>query len=210
MNNPWESIDLNDYESHMRLDSVLQLQTMNAMMQEQFYAYPVQSVMILGVAGGNGLEHIDKQILHTVYGVDINENYLHACVERYPELNGIFKAIHADLMKDTTNLPYADLIVANLLIEYIGYDCFQTTVQQVKPKYVSCIIQINTDVSFVSDSPYLHVFDRLEEVHHQMETDALENAMRQIGYAKKTQVERALPNGKKLVRMDFKCLTADR
>lgn len=58
MSNPWEEIDLNDYESHMSLASVYQLQAMNQMMKEQFYAYNVESMMILGVAGGNGLEHI--------------------------------------------------------------------------------------------------------------------------------------------------------
>lgn len=54
MSNPWEEIDLNDYESYMSLESVFQLQSMNQMMKEQFYTYPVQSVMIFGIAGGKG------------------------------------------------------------------------------------------------------------------------------------------------------------
>lgn len=29
-------------------------------MKDQFSAYPVSSVMVLGIAGGNGLEHIDN------------------------------------------------------------------------------------------------------------------------------------------------------
>ena len=32
--NPWNEIKLDDYENHMSLDSVNQLQTMNAMMKE--------------------------------------------------------------------------------------------------------------------------------------------------------------------------------
>ena len=44
----------------MILDSVMQLQAMNEMMKGQFEAYPITNVMILGIAGGNGLEHIDK------------------------------------------------------------------------------------------------------------------------------------------------------
>lgn len=58
MANPWEEISLSDYENHMRSDSVMQLQAMNEMMKAQFYDYPVSDMMILGVAGGNGLEHI--------------------------------------------------------------------------------------------------------------------------------------------------------
>lgn len=76
MKNPWEEIDLEIYESHMRLDSVMQLQAMNAIMKKQLEAYPAATAMILGVAGGNGLEHIRRGKYHTVYGVDINADYL--------------------------------------------------------------------------------------------------------------------------------------
>lgn len=203
MNNPWNEIDLSTYENHMSLDSVFQLQALNRMMKDQFYAYSVQSIMVLGVAGGNGLEHIDRRSIKKVYGVDINKGYLDTCVNRYPELQGILDIIHTDLTQEINELPYADLVVANLIIEYIGYGCFQKTVQQIFPKYVSAIIQINDDAGFVSDSPYIHAFDRLDEVHHQMEETALVGAMEQIGYRKIVQMGHDLPNGKKLVRMDF-------
>lgn len=38
MRNPWEEIELSDYENHMSLKSVFQLQAMNQMMKEQLYA----------------------------------------------------------------------------------------------------------------------------------------------------------------------------
>ena len=69
--------------------------------------------------------------------------------------------------------------------------------------YVSCIIQINTDDSFVSDSPYLHAFDDLDKVHHQMEEDILEYNMKSINYRLTDKTEQELPNGKKLVQLDF-------
>lgn len=202
MNNPWEDIDLEDYEKHMSLASVFQLQTMNRMMKEQFYSYPIKSVMILGIAGGNGLEHINKEVFHKVYGVDINENYLDQCKKRYPELEGMLEPLCVDLTQDI-KLPYADMLIANLMIEYLGYQCFQKVVKQVKPKYVSCIFQVNTDDSFVSDSPYLHVFDRLDEVLHPVDQEGLVEAMSKINYKKDRHQERALPNGKKFVRIDF-------
>lgn len=203
MNNPWEEIDLTAYENHMSLDSVFQLQALNRMMKDQFYSYPVQSIMILGVAGGNGLEHIDKRVIKKVYGVDVNKGYLETCINRYPELRGVLYTICTDLTQGISELPYADLIVANLVIEYIGYGYFQKIVKQISPNYVSAIIQINVGTTFVSDSPYLNVFDRLDEVHHQMEEIALVNAMEQVDYRKLTQIDQDLPNGKKLVRIDF-------
>ena len=168
--NPWNEIKLDDYENHMSLDSVNQLQTMNAMMKEQFEAYPVETSMVLGVAGGNGLEHVSKDKYKTVYGVDINEEYLCEVDKRYPQLQGVLKCLKIDLINEADKLPEAQLVIANLLIEYIGYPAFQKAVQKIDPEYVSCVIQINTDTAqWVSDSPYLHAFDRLDEVHHQME-----------------------------------------
>ena len=203
MANPWEEISLSDYENHMKLDSVMQLQNMNQMMKGQFNAYPVSSVMILGIAGGNGLEHIDRNKFQKIYGIDINEKYLKAVKERYTDISDILECIQLNLIKETNKLPKAELLVANLLIEYIGYDCFQKTVEQVQPKYVSCIIQINMDDSWVSDSPYIHAFDDLDKVHHQMEENSLVQTLKDIGYKRIVQLESPLPNGKKLVQLDF-------
>lgn len=96
-------------------------------------------------------------------------------------------------------------MVNNLLIQYIGYDCFQKAVKQVCPKYVSCIIQINIDDSWVSDSSYIHVFDNLDEVHHQMEENSLIQTLKDIGYNLIAQTENLLLNGKKSVQLDFSC-----
>ena len=184
--NPWNEIKLDDYENHMSLDSVNQLQTMNAMMKEQFEAYPVETSMVLGVAGGNGLEHVSKDKYKTVYGVDINEEYLCEVDKRYPQLQCVLKCLKIDLINEADKLPEAQLVIANLLIEYIGYPAFQKAVQKIDPEYVSC------------------VFDKLDEVHHQMEDRALEQAMKKIGYSLILNTLKDLPNGKALQRLDFK------
>lgn len=203
MKNPWEEIPLSDYENHMKLDSVMQLQAMNEMMKGQFDAYPISKVMILGIAGGNGLEHIRKGKFEKVYGVDINVTYLQEVAQRYSELDGILECLCVDLITEAVKLPNADMIIANLLVEYIGYECFQNAVRHVNPKYISCIIQINTEDGWVSDSPYLHVFDGLDQIHHQIEEEELERAMLEIDYHRVRSLEYKLPNGKKLVQIDF-------
>lgn len=203
MNNPWKDILLDDYEKHMKLDSIKQLQAMNEMMKTQFEEYPANCVMILGIAGGNGLEHIQNNQFEKIYGVDINASYLQEVKNRFPNLNESLECLCIDLVKEYEQLPTADLVIANLLIEYIGYECFQKVIQQVKPKYVSCIIQINVEENWVSDSPYLQVFDRLDEVHHQMEEQLLEKKMNEIEYHKIKTYEYLLPNGKKLGQMDY-------
>ncbi len=204
MKNPWEEIPLTDYENHMKLDSVMQLQAMNEMMKGQLEDYPVSDVMILGIAGGNGLEHVQKDKFKKVYGVDVNPSYLERVVQRYPNLDGVLECLCINLTDEACKLPKADMVIANLLIEYIGYECFQKVISQVDPKYVSCIIQINMEDNWVSDSPYLHVFDGLEQIHHQMDEETLTKTMWEMNYHSVKTLEHMLPNGKKLVQIDFK------
>lgn len=203
MKNPWEMVKLSDYENHMALDSVRQLQVLNQMMKGQLNQYEVQSAMILGIAGGNGLEHVDVKKLNKVYGIDVNKEYLSATESRYENLAGILECICVDLLSEADKLPYAEMLIANLLIEYIGYECFQKVVKATSSQYVSCIIQINEDEGFVSDSPYMHVFDDLDSVHHQMAEQELRNSMDAIDYQLIQMLEQKLPNGKKLVQLDF-------
>ena len=203
MNNPWKDISLSDYENHMAMDSVQQLQAMNHMMKGQLNQYEVQSAMILGIAGGNGLEHVDTEKINMVYGVDINQEYLTITKKRYENLSDTLDCLCVDLVSEAEKLPQVDMLIANLLIEYIGYECFKKVVTVTKPVYVSCIIQVNVDDSFVSESPYLHAFDGLVTVHHQMAEQELQNSMNEIDYHLIQVLEYQLPNGKKLVQFDF-------
>lgn len=219
--NPWKEISLSDYENHMSLESVHQLQALNQIMKEQFRIYETfrahphiyvemkGRIMILGVAGGNGLEHIHPMYYEKVYGVDINPEYLAAVRERYCDLEGTLECLEVDLLHEYESLPKADYVIADLLVEYIGYEAFQKVIRQVEPEMISCVIQINPENSvseksdWVSESPYLEVFNGLDQVHHQMEEEPLWRSLKELGYDWVEAFGTALPNGKKLLRMDF-------
>lgn len=203
MNNPWESIDLDSYEKHMSLANVYQLQALSEIMKSQFAAYPVHSIMILGIAGGNGMEHINSEQIEKVYGVDINKDYLDTCTKRYNNLVEIFEPIHADLMSRDIELPKADILIANLFIEYVGYECFEKTIVKVNPLYISATVQVNINENFVSDSVYIHAFDRLDEVLHEIEENELTKCVENIGCTKCLTESIDLPNGKQFVRIDY-------
>lgn len=201
--NPWKEVALSDYESHMSLDSIAQLQALNEMMYGQIYDYDAADVMIMGIAGGNGLNHIDTAKIRRVYGVDINRDYLSKCRERFVDLGDSLVTIQADLTDESTELPPADLVIANLLLEYVGYVSFVRNIQRIAPQYVSVIIQINEGNEFVSDSPYQHSFDKLNEVYHHIDSAGLTEVMKQIGYNLLKETKQNLPNGKALERLDF-------
>ena len=205
MSNPWEEIRLEDYEKHMALNSVRQLQALSGIMKVQLEAYPVRTAMIFGIAGGNGLEHVNPGKYDAVYGVDINREYLQATEERFAGLGEKLQLMCLDLTKDAGKLPEAELVIADLVIEYTGYAAFTAAVKQAGARFVSCVIQINPEEeeTWVSDSPYLHAFDRLDEVHHEMVPEGLAAAMETEGYREILRESTDLPNGKKLLRMDF-------
>lgn len=114
-------MDLDDYENHMRLDTVQQLQTLNRIMKDQLKGRKVDRIMICGIAGGNGLEYVDTSMASRVYGLDVNPDYLVACEERFPGLAGVFKPVLADMTDTSTDPPKADMVIADLFLEYVGY-----------------------------------------------------------------------------------------
>ena len=203
MENPWEKIALVDYEKHMRHETVGQLQCLNSLMKGQLNRYPAESVIVLGVAGGNGLEHIKKEKLKKVYGIDINLGYLNECRTRYTDISDILECLCIDLTDKNAVIPEAEMIIADLLIEYIGYENFTNIVLRAKPKYVSCVVQVNEDRGFVSDSPYSHTFDGLSAVHRDIGREELSSAMEKIGYRLFYEINKSLKTGKSLLLLDF-------
>lgn len=203
MKNAWTEIALSDYEGHMSSSNVMQMQTINSMMKERDEYYDVNSLMILGVAGGNGLEHFNSGKYEAVYGVDINPDYLDECRKRYSFIGDKLKLCCVDLVSQCGLLPHSELLIADLLIEYIGLECFCSAVKKVSPKYISCGIQLDTDDSFVSETPYIHSFDSLDSIHRTIDRGELIKCMQDTGYELISATEYPLPNGKKIIRADF-------
>lgn len=204
MENAWKHLDLRDYEAHMQLESVQQLQALNRIMKQQVNQYAVDTIAVLGVAGGNGLEHVMPLAVSEVYGIDVNDTYLQACKTRFEGLGERLILRHMDLTDREEWLPCVDLMIANLLIEYVGIETFVYHMARAKPKLVSCVIQNSCNEQFVSNSPYLHAFDAIAQLHTDIGPDELINAMLQAGYALCLREEYPLPNGKEFIRMDYK------
>ena len=185
MSNPWKEIKLSDYEGHMNLESVKQLPVLRIILKEQLEDHSIQEAMILGIAGGAGLEHVSKNQLKKLYGVDINEAFLGECHARFAHLEPMLELVNVDLMDEKCVLPKADLIVCNLVAEYIGYDALIKAIIKSEANFASIVIQVNKQHNFVSDSPYLKSFVRLDEVHCLMEEDVLASRFEEIEFLQK-------------------------
>ena len=122
--------------------------------------------------------------------------------KRYANINNL-KTLFLDLRTDFQKLQQADLIIANLLIEYVGYNIFKSIIEWVKPKYISCVIQVDSNESFVSESEYIHKFDCLESIHTSINADILNDTLNLIGYKPIYKKENILPNKKMLLQLSF-------
>lgn len=205
MKNPWIDIPLEIYESHMSLSDVAQLQALNNIMREQVMAYQIaESVAVLGVAGGNGLEHCLERF-KLVYGIDINPAYLAMCAKRFRwAVDKSLRLIETDLSKPESVILQADLIIANLLIEYVGIETFCKKAAMAQAQYVSCVIQgTDCEQSFVSESPYQSAFHGIGKLHQDVDEMKLTDEMVLYHYIPVYRGSYDMPNSKSLVRLDY-------
>ena len=105
-----------------------------------------RSVAVLGVAGGNGLEHLDGAITTRVVGIDVNPGYLAATRQRFPDLRGL-ELVCADLAHDAIDIEPVSLAHAALVFEHAGTGrCLESAVSLVAPGgHLSVVLQMPTE-----------------------------------------------------------------
>ncbi|MDD3930060.1 MAG: class I SAM-dependent methyltransferase [Sphaerochaeta sp.] len=200
---PWLEIPLSVYETHMSQSQVGQLSTLNACMKDQLNTYPAKTVTVLGIAGGNGLEHADPAKISTLYGVDINASYLEQAARRHPELETILVPLCLDVTVQAKELARCDLLIADLVVEYLGYAAFLEAVQATRPTFVSVVIQMQETGAFVSESPLRSSFDCLETLLHPITAEGLGLEMSKSAYRLIHSESIPLPNQKRFIRLDY-------
>jgi len=144
--NPWLALPLEDYEGHMGSSAVAQLAPLADLFGEALARLRPHSVAVLGVAGGNGLEHVDSTLTTRVVGLDLNAAYLAATKARFPDLRGL--ELHcADLERDTVTLEPVALVHAALVFEHAGTEqCLDTAVSLLAPGgHLSVVLQLPSE-----------------------------------------------------------------
>lgn len=203
--NPWLDIGLRSYEEHMSSPEVFQLQVLNEIVKEQL-SYNKKKVAILGVAGGNGLEHFDENHYDTIILVDINKDYLDVCLSRYQSLRDIINPICVDLSLPLPPvIPDSDLLICNLIVEYIGVKKISAFIKKniKNNQIVSLVIQKNLGSSFVSGSPHSDELKKLELIYNPVDEELLKREFNILDLQLILEKDYPVKNNKLLRRMDF-------
>ncbi len=124
MRNPWLEIPITDYEAHMALPSVGQAQMLANALQRTIAQRQPCSLAVLGVAGGNGLEFVDRNVVHRVVAVDFNPDYLALCSKRHAASFAEFEPVLHDLSQGPPAITPVECIFAGLVLEYLRIEVF--------------------------------------------------------------------------------------
>jgi SAM-dependent methyltransferase len=117
--NPWLEIPARDYEGHMGSEGVRQLAFLNSVFRQAIKRQRPSSLLILGCATGNGLEHVDPLITKRVVGVDLHKEYLEIAESRYRDSLPDLELHCRDLFECRFEPGSFDLIFGGLFFEYV-------------------------------------------------------------------------------------------
>jgi hypothetical protein len=196
-NTLWNQVSLADYENHMKHDTVGQLQLLNILTQKYLSKYRPKNPLFLGIAGGNGLEHIDSASVHQVVGIDINEEYLHQTEIRFKDILPQLKLIKCNVDETTECVIKSDLIWAALFLEYVDLNnCIQFMLNNLSEKGLIIVtIQSNNGNGAISQSGIEGV-KVLSGQFKRIDREIVLNAMNGYRLNLTWEEENQLPNGK--------------
>lgn len=101
------------------MGAVKQLSALSELFTRALEVCVPDSVAVLGIAGGNGLEHVNHAAIKRIVGVDINDRYLDEVrrrFRRHPNLE-----LHCvDLSQDELRVAPVTLVHAALFFEHAG------------------------------------------------------------------------------------------
>ncbi|MCL5746520.1 MAG: class I SAM-dependent methyltransferase [Acidobacteria bacterium] len=197
MRNPWLSIPLSDYEGHMSSETVRQLDALSELFGHALAYCRPESIAIVGVAGGNGLDRIDHAITKRIVGLDINPSYLDAVRQRHSALPGL--ELHcADLARQTLNLPPVRLVHVALVLEHAGLgQCLENALSLVDSGgHFSVVLQLPTEVEQgVGTSPYSSI-QALRRHFTLIDPAQFREALESRGFRLERQEKHSLASGK--------------
>jgi hypothetical protein len=199
MSNPWLNISLADYEGHMRSDDVQQLDALSELFAAALERCQPPSVAVLGVAGGNGLDRINRRVTSRVVGLDVNQHYLDEARDRYGGTYNL--SLHCvDLAEELVELEPVHLVHAALIFEHAGIDrCLDTAVSLVDAGGSLCsVLQLPAHAEQAISTTSFPSILTLKDGFKLIEPASLQRKLNRVGFRMVHETIRPVPRGKGL------------
>lgn len=197
MDQPWLRVTLQDYEGHMGAAGVNQLAPLADVFAEALAFCRPRSVAIVGIAGGNGLQHIDPRTTDRVVGIDINTEYLAAVKSRYPALQQL-ELHQSDVAKELPTIEPVEMAYAALLFEHTGLSpCLANCLSLTAPGgHFTCVLQLPSAAEAAVANTGIPSIQQLKEHFALIDPGAFSAAVEQKGFSLALQKQLPLPAGK--------------
>ncbi len=205
MDNVWNSIPLADYELHMQHETVGQLNLLSNLTKKYLEGLKPETVLFLGIAGGNGLEHIDNNVTIQVFGIDINQSYLNETEKRFKNKIPNLNLLNLDIStRNAEQLTKANFIWAALIFEYVETKtCFEFINNNIQENgYLIVTIQENNSVNSVSQTG-IETIKSVGQLFKIVTESELLLTADKFGFDKIDFEENILPNKKSLKTYTF-------
>lgn len=200
MDNPWKNIKTIEYEGHMK--SIKQYDLLNHIFKEQVSEHSFKTIGIIGIGCGNGLEHIKADTV--VYGYDINKDFLNKCQNLYENLDYNLILSNIDLTLKEIKINTCDILIFNLVVEYIGKYNFIHIINKSRPSYISVVLQITCGKdNAISDSPYKSIFNNVSTIRTEVLPQDLTSMLELIGYQFQYSKTYEINPFKSFMRIDY-------
>jgi len=176
---------------------VQQLGTLSDLFAEAIGRCRPMSIAVLGIAGGNGLERIDKTITARVVGLDLNPQYLEAVRQRYSHLTGL-ELQCVDLSQQHVALEPVQLVHAALIFEHAGVDCcLENAISMIVPGgNLSVVLQLPAESGKTVGASRFASIQNLKSHFSLISPSWLCELLAGHGFRLTYQTTRALPAGK--------------
>lgn len=193
----WLRVPLADYEGHMTAAGVEQLAPLVELFRQVLASARPESLAILGIAGGNGLEAIDTQVTKRILGIDINREYLDAVAQRHASLPGL-ELLHHDLAQGPVGQSPVDLVHAALVFEHAGTgQCLDSALALVKPGgRLSVVLQLPSETQAGVAPTGYQSLQALKETFQLIDPAWLTQTLASRGCQLEYETRHPLPSGK--------------
>jgi hypothetical protein len=204
----WNNISLSDYEKHMQHETVGQMKLLSVLTKKYLQKYTPSNVLFLGVAGGNGLEHIDANKTGSVVGVDINDNYLEETRNRFGRKIKQLRLINANIGTSGESFTKSDFVWAALILEYTDISkAFQFIANNISDSAnVMITIQSNNGLQSVSQTG-VESIKLVGQIFRLVDKSELLKVADSCGFTKVDFEENVLPDNKSFQTFTFRLKT---
>ena len=153
--NPWSLVSAAEYEAYLGPGGADELAPLSTIFAKVYAARRPRRLAVLGVATGNGLEHVDLHLTGRTVGVDANLTFLAVARQRFLRLGPALELLCADVERVDLGAGRFDLVHAALVFEYVDVRVVvPRIVSWLAPGGASCIVLQLPGGQAVTESRY--------------------------------------------------------